>query len=213
MRIVVPVADVRGGPDAATELVTQAVLGEEVVLVAGGPGDWLRVVCPEQPSALDPRGYPGWVRAGSVGGSAPGRSVGATGRSDPDWSSTPAATSVEEFIAAARSFDGAPYLWGGVTREGVDCSGLVHMALRAVGLRVPRDAADQHRAAPPVAREELRRGDLCFFAVDGADVHHVGVATGRGVMLHAPEAGVGVVEERIDAAHLATLVGGGRVVG
>jgi cell wall-associated NlpC family hydrolase len=204
MRIVVEAADVRARPDGAAELVTQALLGEPVVRVGGADGDWLSVACPSQPSALDPRGYPGWVRLEQV-------------TTVPDVDARPAratrAPTVAEFLAAARAFGGVRYLWGGMTHEGIDCSGLVHLALRQVGVTVPRDAADQQRAARPVPLAELRPGDLCFFAVDGREVHHVGVATGPGVMLHAPRTGTLVVEERIDEAHWATMVGVGRVIG
>lgn len=204
MRIVVGAADVRARPDGAAELVTQALLGEPVVRVGGGDGDWVSVACPEQPSRLDPRGYPGWVRL---------EHVEAVAESNRALLPAPRSPTVAEFIAAARAFGGVRYLWGGMTRDGIDCSGLVHMAFRQVGVRVPRDAADQQRAARSVPLTELRPGDLCFFAVEGREVHHVGVATGPGVMLHAPSSGTLVVEERIDEAHRATLVGAGRVIG
>jgi cell wall-associated NlpC family hydrolase len=207
MRIVVEAADVRARPDGAAELVTQALLGEPVVRVGGADGDWLSIACPRQPSALDPRGYPGWVRLEQV---SPVAEVDPPSARAPR---APRAPTVAEFIAAARAFGGVRYLWGGMTREGIDCSGLVHVALRQVGVTVPRDAADQQRAARPVPVAELRPGDLCFFAVDGREVHHVGVATRPGVMLHAPRTGTLVVEEPIDEAHLATMVGVGRVIG
>ena len=204
MRIVVEAADVRARPDGAAELVTQALLGEPVVRVGGADGDWLSIACPRQPSTLDPRGYPGWVRL---------EQVSTVADVDPPPARATHAPTVAEFLAAARAFGGVRYLWGGMTHDGIDCSGLVHMALREVGVTVPRDAADQQRAARPVPLAELRPGDLCFFAVDGREVHHVGVATRPGVMLHAPSTGTLVVEEPIGEAHLATMVAVGRVIG
>ena len=101
-------------------------------------------------------------------------------------------------LAAAESRLGTPYRYGGSGPDAFDCSGLVTYAYRQVGIAVPRTAAAQHAAATPVAREELRPGDLVFVRLDGREVSHVGIYAGGGRFVHAPQRGGRVREERLD---------------
>jgi cell wall-associated NlpC family hydrolase len=126
-----------------------------------------------------------------------------------------------ELLDTARQFLGLRYLWGGTSAWGLDCSGLVHLTFRAHRALVPRDAFDQE-AAPevrPVSLDEVRPGDLYFFARPGQKVYHVGFATrpvgpdGSRWMLHAPESGnQHVIDEPIPADRMDVLVGAGRVI-
>ncbi len=170
-------------PDEGSERVTSLRLGEEVFVVEV-QGEWTRVLAPDQPTHLDPAGYPGWVETDALV------------EDDP--------------LAVARGFLGTAYVWGGLGHEGIDCSGLVHLSFRAVGVRVPRDAADQAAAATPV--QEPQPGDLYFFGRPDETVSHVGFVTELG-LLHASQAvGVGrVVEEPMPEERRATLLGAGRL--
>jgi len=89
-------------------------------------------------------------------------------------------------LANARQALGTPYVLGGASRRGVDCSGLVQMTYRAAGLQVPRTAEQQFEALP--ARDVARPGDLLFFG-SGARATHVGIYLGDGRMIHAPGRG------------------------
>jgi len=81
---------------------------------------------------------------------------------------------------------GTPYLWGGRSPAGFDCSGFVQMLLAERGRSLPRDASDQHRACSRVSGPRSARiGDLLFFESRPRSVSHVGVWVGDGLFVHA----------------------------
>ena len=107
----------------------------------------------------------------------------------------PAAAKERDFVAVAEQFLGAPYLWGGKTGDGIDCSGLVQVALQAAGVACPRDS-DMQEMAPgkPVSRAEMRRGDLVFWK------GHVAIAHDPDTLLHANAHHMAVAIEPADEA-------------
>jgi cell wall-associated NlpC family hydrolase len=168
VRCSVDVAPLRAEPHEAAEQVTQALRGEPLEVVEHR-GEWVRVR-----TAYD---YPGWVRAEAL---TEGR-----GELAGDAEGSP--------VDVARSYLGTPYLWGGMTDRGIDCSGLVHMAYRRLGKLVPRDADQQEDVGLEVA--EPKPGDLVTYGEGVAD--HIAFWLGDGRILHATgrDDGIGVLEE------------------
>lgn len=84
---------------------------------------------------------------------------------------------------------GKPYQWGATGPDSYDCSGLVYTIYGKLGITLPRVSASQATAGFHVPKEELRYGDLVFFAADGKKVNHVGIYVGNGEFVHAPSTG------------------------
>ena len=153
---VVDVASVRAEASAEAEQVTQ-LLPREPVTVHEARDGWGRIETAY--------GYPGWVREDELGEAADG-----------DWLPPRRAGDV---LMEARAYMGAPYEWGGMTERGIDCSGLVHMAFRRLGVLVPRDSWQQEEAGEEVPENDLRPGDLVCYE------NHVAFWLGEGRILHA----------------------------
>jgi cell wall-associated NlpC family hydrolase len=90
-------------------------------------------------------------------------------------------------VDLAQQYLGVPYVWGGESPSGFDCSGLVQYVYDRLGVHLPRVAADQARAGQPVAGlADARPGDLVAF---GDPVDHIGIYAGNGLMVVAPKTG------------------------
>ena len=100
-----------------------------------------------------------------------------------------------DFVAVAEGFLHVPYVWGGKTVAGLDCSGLIQTALTAAGIHAPRDTDMQEKALGlPVDRKDVQRGDLVFWK------GHVGVMTDKKTLLHANAFHMEVFAEPLDQA-------------
>ena len=114
-------------------------------------------------------------------------------------------------LSETRKYLGVPYLWGGTTPEGFDCSGLCQYVYKNVGLDISRVSQTQYLEGMSVSREELQPGDLVFFQKNG-DVHHVGIYAGGSMMIHAPYTGATVRYDSIDeGTYFEQFCGGRRI--
>ncbi|KAA8664189.1 C40 family peptidase, partial [Clostridium sp. HV4-5-A1G] len=95
-------------------------------------------------------------------------------------------TSTNDVVNYALSFLGVPYVWGGTSPEGFDCSGFVQYVYAHFGVNIPRVSQEQQNFGIPVQRGELQPGDLVFF---GTPAYHVGMYIGNGKFIEAPHTG------------------------
>jgi gamma-D-glutamyl-L-lysine dipeptidyl-peptidase len=180
---------------------TQVLYGETVRVLATRNG-WTQIAVPDQPSPLDARGYPGWVRSWQLGAAfaapaivtsrtarlANGTEVGFATRvpagAVPAAATRPLPRTRADLVRTATMFRGLHYLWGGLSAWGYDCSGLTWAVYRAHGITIPRDADAQFAAGTPVSLVKLLPGDLLFY--EHPVVGHVAMYLGRGRMIESP---------------------------
>jgi cell wall-associated NlpC family hydrolase len=135
---------------------------------------WLKVNLPDKTTA--------WIQSGDV-------------------VSDPKPLTIPESIDLAKRFLGLPYLWGGRSTFGYDCSGLTQMLLRSRGMNIPRDADQQAAWAGLIAveRKDLQAGDLLFFGSAANKITHTGMYIGDGQFIQATTNGHPVVQiSRLD---------------
>lgn len=90
----------------------------------------------------------------------------------------------DQIIATAKQYIGVPYLWGGTTPAGFDCSGFVQYVFKKHGITLPRTATTQYSAGTYVSKSNLKKGDLVFFG-ESSGITHVGIYVGNNEFIHA----------------------------
>lgn len=182
-------------PSASSRQVSDLVRGD--VLLAGDGATSLgstgqvagrgrrKAPCSEEYVAVTlPDGRSGWVQASAV-------------EDYNEWLSGRTSTG-EAVVDEALRYVGVPYLWGGSSPKGFDCSGLTQMAYAMCGVKLPRNASMQAKlgeevlGSAPIDTSALRKGDLLFFGrvdaeTDAVRVTHVGMYIGDGRMVHSSQ--------------------------
>ena len=124
----------------------------------------------------------------------------------------------ENLLTAAAAYEGTPYLFAGVSKKGMDCSGLVFCSFQdAFGISVPRTSDAIYSWTTKISREEMQRGDLVFFATTGdpQKVSHVGIYAGDGRFIHSASDGpsTGVIYSSLSESYWARCYfGSGRAL-
>jgi len=123
-------------------------------------------------------------------------------------SSTPPPAQYGGVVGIAMRYLGTPYVWGGASPGGFDCSGFVMYVYGQVGVSLPHNAAMQYGYGTPISRSDLQAGDLVFF--DG--LGHVGIYIGGGSFIHSPHTGdVVKISSLSDSWYASTYVGARRL--
>lgn len=158
------------------------------------------------------RPTPGILRIPGMGGSASGGGRGGRGGAVV----TPAAGTL---LSTADRQVGIPYVWGGATRSGFDCSGFVQHVFNSHGVRLPRTSREMAQVGQTVGRnvDALRPGDLMFFAERDGRITHVAIYAGDNMMIHSSKSGGGVGYDDLTTSrgdwYKKIYVGGQRVLG
>ena len=95
---------------------------------------------------------------------------------------------LNKIIKESNTYLGTPYLWGGTTRNGIDCSAFVKNVYLSVGIKLPRVSQNQAKVGKTITLDKIRKGDLIFFETDKNrpnTVSHVGIYLGSGNLIHA----------------------------
>jgi hypothetical protein len=184
--VLAPSCELRAGPDTGSEIVTRVVSGTAVALEETR-GGWARISA----SAT------GWMPLSFL------RAMNDL----PDSLEEQRRTLIED---SARMI-GVPYLWGGISGNGIDCSGLSRLLHRWLGIDIPRDADMQHATAKEV-EPPFEAGDLLFFRESKSErqITHVGVSLGGWNMVHSSRSRNGVYVDNLEKreALKAIFVGG-----
>lgn len=201
--------NMRSGPSTAHSVSAVSSKGDKCYIIGMNEG-WYKVIykntiCYIRSDYLELTEFPyenqkspntpKFFRGGKSTGTAPSASAlsGATSSSGSSNSnstdssaSEPSATGAQ-ILAEAKKYLGTPYISGGASPSGFDCSGFVYYVLKQLGYSPYRTPADQYKMGTSVTKADLKAGDIVFFAGTYASgISHVGIYAGNGQFIHSP---------------------------
>ena len=198
-----PEVNVRSGPGLDNKEIAEAVLGTKVILL-DRKGDWYRV-------ALD-NGTTGWMASWLIDTREQriARKGGET-TSHAGPTSVAASSVGRRFVETAMRYRGSPYVRGGSSPSGFDCSGFVSYVLRQHGVHVSRSSRALFHEGRPVSRSSLQPGDIVFFRnTYRRGISHVGIYIGDGDFVHASNRRGGVKVTSLDSSYYTPRYAGAR---
>ena len=190
-------ARIRRLPDAGATTLYKCSTGTEIA-VTKQSGEWSAILMSDRSTGWIPTRFLKFtgqsvdistqVVAAASYSSAGDYSVRA---GDGRWSST------NPMVAQALGWMGTPYVYGGTSRRGIDCSAMIQNSFRSCGYRLPRTAAEQARVGTPIAPSNLQPGDRLYFSASGTRVDHTGLYMGDGLFVHASGRGRSVIVSKL----------------
>ncbi len=199
----------RSQPNTSSSVLASLRSGT-VVSVTGVQGGWFKVTYNGQKGYV----HPDYLSFSNVQGSG---STGSSGSS----SITPPSNSVSyngssekraAVLEYAAQFLGTPYVYGGSTPSGFDCSGFTSYVFKNTVGSIPRVAQAQFDATTRVSMDELLPGDLVFFGSSASSISHVGIYVGNNQFIHSPHTGDVVKYDSLTGSYASRFQGGGRVI-
>ncbi|HEX8551387.1 MAG TPA: NlpC/P60 family protein [Abditibacteriaceae bacterium] len=190
-KIAIAGARIRRLPDSDAATLYRCATGTEIAVLRQ-TGAWSAILMSDKSTGWIPSRYL-QMSAQQVDISSIPVTEGTYARRANKYAYTGNFSSANPVVAQALTYMGTPYVYGGSSRRGIDCSALVQNSFRSCGYRLPRTAAQQSKVGQKVEAAELREGDRLYFSASGSRVDHTGLYLGNGLFVHASGSGRSVI--------------------